>query len=80
MENLDNLLVVFTVYVIAAGSPDPSTLRIMGVASVTIFGGCALVFLTAPMIRRYRSARRWIEAVLAAFFGFARRHLLMSRV
>ena len=32
MENLNNLLVVFTAYVIAAGSPGPSTLRIMGVA------------------------------------------------
>ena len=32
MENLNHLLVVFTAYVIAAGSPGPSTLRIMGVA------------------------------------------------
>lgn len=32
MDNMDQLLVVFTAYVIAAGSPGPSTLRIMGVA------------------------------------------------
>jgi len=32
MENLNHLIVVFTAYVIAAGSPGPSTLRIMGVA------------------------------------------------
>ncbi|WP_282128024.1 LysE family translocator [Roseobacter litoralis] len=32
MENFNHLLVVFTAYVIAAGSPGPSTLRIMGVA------------------------------------------------
>ncbi|WP_299822065.1 hypothetical protein [uncultured Jannaschia sp.] len=33
MENFNHLLVVFTAYVFAAGSPDPSTLRIMGVAA-----------------------------------------------
>lgn len=32
MDNINHLLVVFTAYVIAAGSPGPSTLRIMGVA------------------------------------------------
>ena len=32
MENINHLLIVFTAYVIAAGSPGPSTLRIMGVA------------------------------------------------
>ena len=32
MENFNHLLVVFTAYVIASGSPGPSTLRIMGVA------------------------------------------------
>ena len=50
------------------------------VLSVTIFGGYALVFSTPPMIRFYRRARRWIEGVLAAFFGFAGLRLLMSRV
>ncbi len=50
------------------------------VLSVTIFGGYALVFSTAPMIRLYRRARRGIEGVLAAFFGFAGLRLLFSRV
>lgn len=50
------------------------------VLSVAIFGGYALIFSTAPMIRFYRRARRWIESVLAIFFGVAGLHLLMSRV
>lgn len=49
------------------------------VLSVMIFAGYALVFSTAPMIRLYRKARRGIEGVLAAFFGFAGLRLLMSR-
>ena len=49
------------------------------VLSVTIFGGYALVFSTAPMIRLYRRARRWIEGVLAVFFDFVGLRLLMSR-
>ena len=36
------------------------------VLSVLIFGGYALVFSTAPMIRLYRRARRGVEGVLAA--------------
>lgn len=50
------------------------------VLSLTIFSGYALVFSTAPMIRLYRRARRGIEGVLAAFFGFAGLRLLLSRV
>ncbi len=50
------------------------------VLSVTIFGGYALVFSTAPMISLYRRARRGIEGVLAVFFGFAGLRLLLSRV
>lgn len=50
------------------------------ILSVTIFGGYALVFSTAPMIRRYRRARRGIESVLAVFFGLAGLRLLLSRV
>ncbi|SEO66738.1 Threonine/homoserine/homoserine lactone efflux protein [Salinihabitans flavidus] len=50
------------------------------ILSVTIFGGYALVFSTAPMIRLYRRARRGIEGVLAAIFGFAGLRLLLSRV
>lgn len=50
------------------------------ILSVTIFGGYALVFSTAPMFRFYRRARRWIEGLMAAFFGFAGLRLLMLRV
>lgn len=48
--------------------------------SVTIFGGYALLFSTAPMVRLYRRARRWIEGVLAAVFAAAGLRLLLSRV
>lgn len=50
------------------------------VLSVMIFGGYAIVFSTAPMVRVYRRARRWIEGVLAVFFGAAGLRLLFSRV
>ena len=49
------------------------------VLSVTIFCGYALVFSTPPMVRMYRRARRAVEGVLAAFFGFAGLSLLFSR-
>lgn len=49
------------------------------ILSVTIFGGYALVFSTAPMVRIYRGARRWIETTLAAVYGLAGVNLLMSR-
>jgi threonine/homoserine/homoserine lactone efflux protein len=49
------------------------------VLSVAIFCGYAVVFSTAPMVRLYRRARRWIEGVLAVFFGFAGLRLLLSR-
>ncbi|WP_207484036.1 LysE family translocator [Arenibaculum pallidiluteum] len=46
---------------------------------VMVFGGYALVFSTGPMVRLYARARRWLEAVLALFFGFAGLRLLLSR-
>lgn len=49
------------------------------VLSVTIFCGYAIVFSTAPMVRLYRGARRWIEGVLAAVFALAGIRLLLSR-
>lgn len=49
------------------------------VLSVTIFCGYAIIFSTAPMVRLYRRARRWIEGILAVFFGVAGLRLLMSR-
>lgn len=65
--------------------PDASwrdILAILGgctVLSVTIFCGYAVVFSTAPMVRFYRRARRWIEGVLAMLFGVAGLRLLLSR-
>lgn len=50
------------------------------VLSVTVFGGYALVFSTAPMISLYRRARRGVECVLAVLFGLAGLRLLLSRV
>lgn len=49
------------------------------VLSVVVFCGYALLFSTAPMVRLYRRARRWIEGVLAVFFGFAGLRLLLWR-
>ncbi|WP_439878680.1 LysE family translocator [Pseudomonas prosekii] len=46
------------------------------ILSVTIFCGYAIVFSTAPMIRGYRKARRWIEGALAVVYGAAAIKLL----
>ena len=49
------------------------------VLSVTIFCGYAVLFSTAPMVRLYRRARRWIEGALSIVFGFAGLRLLLAR-
>lgn len=49
------------------------------VLSITIFCGYAIVFSTAPMIRGYHKARRWIEGTLAIVFGAAGFKLLLAR-
>ncbi|WP_236690454.1 LysE family translocator [Pseudomonas sp. RIT-PI-a] len=49
------------------------------VLSVTIFGGSAVVFSTAPMVRAYQKARRWIEGALAMVFAGAGLKLLFGR-
>ncbi len=49
------------------------------VLSVTIFGGYAVVFSTAPMVRAYQKARRWIEGTLAMVFAGAGLRLLFGR-
>jgi threonine/homoserine/homoserine lactone efflux protein len=46
---------------------------------IAVFGGYALVFSTTTMVRGYRKVSRWIEAGLAATFGFAGLRLLFSR-
>jgi threonine/homoserine/homoserine lactone efflux protein len=61
----------------------PATVAVIlagcAILSITIFCGYALVFSTAPMIRMYRHARRWIEGTLALVFGAAGMKLLLSR-
>lgn len=49
------------------------------VLSVTIFGGYAVAFSTAPMVHAYRKARRWIEGTLAVVFAGAGLRLLFGR-
>ena len=49
------------------------------VLGALVFGGYALLFSTAPMVRGYRARRRWIDGALAGFFGFAGVKLLLSR-
>lgn len=60
----------------------PTTVAIIlagcAVLSVTIFCSYAIVFSTAPMIRGYRRARRWIEGTLAVVFSAAGVKLLTS--
>ena len=60
----------------------PKTVAIIlagcAVLSVTIFCSYAIVFSTAPMIRGYRRARRWIEGTLALVFGAAGVKLMFS--
>lgn len=46
---------------------------------IIIFGGYALLFSTAPMVRFYARARRWIEGTLAAVFAYAGIRLLLLR-
>ncbi|WP_426108734.1 LysE family translocator [Pseudomonas sp. TWR1-1-4] len=64
------------------GAP-PSTASIIlagcAMLSITIFCGYAVVFSTAPMLKGYRKARRWIEGALATIFGGAGLKLLLSR-
>ena len=49
------------------------------VLGLIVFVGYALIFSTAPMVRAYQRARRWIEGTLALVFGYAGVRLLMAR-
>lgn len=46
---------------------------------VVLFGGYALLFSTAPMVRAYAQARRWIEGTLAVVFAGAGLKLITAR-
>ena len=63
---------------------EPSTLAAIlagcAVLGILIFCGYALLFSTAPAVRIYQRSKRYIEGVLAVFFGFAGIKMLMSRV
>lgn len=64
----------------APGHTASATIAGCAVIGLTTFGGYALIFSAQPMVRLYQKARRWIEATLALFFGFAGIRLLLSRV
>lgn len=57
----------------------PAILGGCAALGTTIFGGYALLFSTAPMVRAYTKARRWIEGSLACLFSYAGLRLLLSR-
>jgi threonine efflux protein len=66
-----------------ADAPGHTTLAIIlgcAILGVTVFGGYALLFSTDFMVRLYQKTRRWVEATLALFFGFAGVRLLMTRL
>lgn len=54
---------------------------LIGTGSLSILIHClyALAFSTAPMVRLYGKARRWIQGALGAFFCVAGLKLLLSR-
>jgi threonine efflux protein len=57
----------------------PAILGGCAILAVCVFGGYAIIFSTATMVRAYAKARRWIEATLALCFGYAGLRLLLSR-
>jgi threonine/homoserine/homoserine lactone efflux protein len=57
----------------------PAILAGCATLGTLIFGGYAVLFSTAPMVRAYRRARRWIEGSLACMFSYAGLRLLLSR-
>jgi threonine/homoserine/homoserine lactone efflux protein len=59
-----------TVFIILAGC---------AILAVLVFGGYAVLFSTAPIVRAYKRARRWIEGVLATVFAIAGLRLLLVR-
>lgn len=49
------------------------------VLGLIVNGGYALIFSASPMVRAYRTARRWIDGTLAVVFGLAGLRLLSAR-
>lgn len=52
----------------------------VGLQSILIFHGYALLFSSAPMMAGYARLRRWFEAVFAMAFGAASLKILTARV
>lgn len=54
---------------------------VIGISALSVLIHClyALAFSTAPMVRTYGRARRWIQGALGVFFCFAGVKLLTSR-
>ncbi|MBI2255112.1 MAG: LysE family translocator [Proteobacteria bacterium] len=57
----------------------PAILAGCAALGIAIFGGYAVLFSTAPMVRAYTRMRRWIEGSLACLFSYAGLRLLLSR-
>ena len=51
----------------------------VGLLSLTVFHGYALLFSTPVMIERYAKSRRWLEGLFAIGFGFAGLRVLLAR-
>lgn len=62
----------------------PSSLAIViaavGLQSLIVFHGYALLFSSAPMVAGYAKLRRWFEAIFAVAFGAAGLKILTARV
>ncbi|MEO9874255.1 MAG: LysE family transporter [Anderseniella sp.] len=67
---------------IPAGSSVTSLVVVVaaiGLQSLFVFHGYALLFSSAPMVAGYRKLRRWFEAVFAIAFGIAGFKILTTR-
>lgn len=66
-----------------ANAPASAILLIVGICSTSsllVFSGYALLFSTRHALLLYKSARRWIEGAMAAFYSIAGLKLLTSRI
>lgn len=52
----------------------------VGLLSITVFHGYALLFSQAGMIQKYKRMRRWFEGAFAVAFGFAGIKVLTSKI
>jgi len=73
---------LYAVGVPAGASPAALALVIaaVGLQSLLLFHGYALLFSSPPLARGYANLRRWFEAVFAAAFAFAGIKILTARL